>query len=42
VLLSGDGVLVRLDGHLGAIVASGETAALETYLRNVGLAPGAA
>jgi hypothetical protein len=36
-LTSGDWVLVRPDGYVGAIV-SGETAALETYLRHVGLA----
>ena len=41
-LASGDWVLVRPDGYVGAVVASTETAALETYLRNVGLAPGAA
>jgi hypothetical protein len=41
-LTSGDWVLVRPDGYVGAIVASTETAALETYLRNVGLALGAA
>ncbi|HTO62991.1 MAG TPA: FAD-dependent oxidoreductase [Bradyrhizobium sp.] len=41
-LASGDWVLVRPDGYVGAIVSSGETAALETYLQNVGLAPGAA
>jgi hypothetical protein len=36
-LAPGDWVLVRPDGYVGAIVASGETAALEAYLRNVGL-----
>jgi 2-polyprenyl-6-methoxyphenol hydroxylase-like FAD-dependent oxidoreductase len=37
VLSSGDWVLVRPDGYIGAIVSSGETGALKTYLRNVGL-----
>jgi 2-polyprenyl-6-methoxyphenol hydroxylase-like FAD-dependent oxidoreductase len=37
VLAPGDWVLVRPDGYIGAIVSSGETGALETYLRNVGL-----
>jgi 2-polyprenyl-6-methoxyphenol hydroxylase-like FAD-dependent oxidoreductase len=36
-LAAGDWVLVRPDGYVGAIVASGESAALEDYLRNVGL-----
>jgi hypothetical protein len=35
-LHSGDWVLVRPDGYLGAIVSSGEIGTLETYLRNVG------
>ncbi|MBC0856504.1 FAD-dependent oxidoreductase [Pantoea stewartii] len=33
----GDWVLVRPDGYIGAIVASGETAALEKYLNEVGV-----
>ena len=33
----GDWVLVRPDGYVGAIVSSGEIAAIETYLRDVGL-----
>jgi hypothetical protein len=33
---SGDWVLVRPDGYIGAIVSSGEIGALETYLRGVG------
>jgi len=33
----GDWVLVRPDGYIGAIVASGETAALEDYLNRVGI-----
>jgi 2-polyprenyl-6-methoxyphenol hydroxylase-like FAD-dependent oxidoreductase len=41
-LVSGDWVLVRPDGYVGAIVSSGETAALATYLRNVGLGYGEA
>jgi 2-polyprenyl-6-methoxyphenol hydroxylase-like FAD-dependent oxidoreductase len=36
-LASGDWVLVRPDGYIGAIVSSGEVEALETYLRSVGL-----
>jgi 2-polyprenyl-6-methoxyphenol hydroxylase-like FAD-dependent oxidoreductase len=40
VLASGEWVLVRPDGYIGAIVSSGETGALETYLRNVGLEQG--
>lgn len=36
-LNDGDWVLVRPDGYVGAIVASGEVGALESYLRNVGL-----
>ncbi|MBP1859612.1 FAD-dependent oxidoreductase [Rhizobium herbae] len=36
-LAPGDWLLVRPDGYVGAIVASGETAALEAYFRNVGL-----
>jgi hypothetical protein len=30
-------VLVRPDGYVGAIVGAGEIAALETYLRHVGV-----
>jgi 2-polyprenyl-6-methoxyphenol hydroxylase-like FAD-dependent oxidoreductase len=37
ILASGDWVLVRPDGYVGAIVSSGETGAIETYLRSVGL-----
>jgi 2-polyprenyl-6-methoxyphenol hydroxylase-like FAD-dependent oxidoreductase len=33
----GDWVLVRPDGYVGAIISSGEIAAIETYLRDVGL-----
>ncbi|MEJ0039262.1 MAG: FAD-dependent oxidoreductase [Gammaproteobacteria bacterium] len=36
-LASGDWVLVRPDGYVGAIVSSDELPALESYLRNVGL-----
>jgi 2-polyprenyl-6-methoxyphenol hydroxylase-like FAD-dependent oxidoreductase len=36
-LTSGDWVLIRPDGYVGAIVASSEIAALETYLQSVGL-----
>jgi hypothetical protein len=36
-LQSGDWVLVRPDGYLGAIVSSGELATLKTYLCDVGL-----
>jgi 2-polyprenyl-6-methoxyphenol hydroxylase-like FAD-dependent oxidoreductase len=36
-LASGDWVLVRPDGYVGAIVSSNEIGALETYLRDVGL-----
>jgi 2-polyprenyl-6-methoxyphenol hydroxylase-like FAD-dependent oxidoreductase len=36
-LADGDGVLVRPDGYIGAIVGAGEAAALETYLHRVGL-----
>jgi hypothetical protein len=39
-LASGDWVLVRPDGYIGAIVSSGEVEALETYLRSVGLEQG--
>ncbi len=39
-LASGDWVLVRPDGYVGAIVSSGETGGLETYLGNVGLERG--
>jgi 2-polyprenyl-6-methoxyphenol hydroxylase-like FAD-dependent oxidoreductase len=38
-LTPGDQVLVRPDGYIGAIVASGEASALETYLATVGLGP---
>ena len=37
---SGDWVLVRPDGYIGAIVSSGETGALGTYLRGVGFEKG--
>jgi 2-polyprenyl-6-methoxyphenol hydroxylase-like FAD-dependent oxidoreductase len=37
VLASGDWVLVRPDGYVGAIVSSGEIGALKTYLQEVGL-----
>jgi 2-polyprenyl-6-methoxyphenol hydroxylase-like FAD-dependent oxidoreductase len=40
-LRPGDWVLVRPDGYVGAMVASREIAALETYLRTVGLGLGA-
>jgi 2-polyprenyl-6-methoxyphenol hydroxylase-like FAD-dependent oxidoreductase len=40
-LASGDWVLVRPDGYVGAIVPSTETSALETYFDDVGLARGA-
>lgn len=40
-LTSGDWVLVRPDGYVGAIVASSEIAALETYLQAVNLGLGA-
>ena len=36
-LASGDWVLIRPDGYVGAIVASGDIEALERYLRTVGL-----
>jgi hypothetical protein len=36
-LLSGDWVLVRPDGYVGALVSSNEICVLETYLRDVGL-----
>ncbi|PCK85349.1 2-polyprenyl-6-methoxyphenol hydroxylase [Rhizobium sophoriradicis] len=36
-LAPGEWVLVRPDGYIGAIVASGEDSALETYLTTVGL-----
>lgn len=39
-LASGDWVLVRPDGYVGAMVSSSELGVLETYLRNVGLARG--
>jgi 2-polyprenyl-6-methoxyphenol hydroxylase-like FAD-dependent oxidoreductase len=39
-LASGDWVLVRPDGYIGAIVSSGEVEVLETYLRSVGLEQG--
>jgi len=34
---AGDWILVRPDGYVGAIVSSGETAALESYMAQVGL-----
>lgn len=34
---SGDRILVRPDGYVGAIVSQGEEAALEAYLDDVGL-----
>jgi hypothetical protein len=37
---SGDWVLVRPDGYVGAIVSSSQIGALETYLRDVGLEQG--
>ncbi len=37
-IASGDWVLVRPDGYIGAIVSSGHKEALEPYLKNVGLA----
>ncbi|TAY52403.1 FAD-dependent oxidoreductase [Rhizobium leguminosarum] len=37
-LASGDWVLVRPDGYVGAIIASAHAGALEAYLANVGLA----
>ena len=37
---SGDWVLVRPDGYVGAIISSSETGALETYLWDVGLGSG--
>jgi hypothetical protein len=40
-LTPGECVLVRPDGYVGAIVASSEIAALESYLRTVGLGLGA-
>jgi hypothetical protein len=39
-LASGDWVLVRPDGYVGAMVASSEIDALETYLQTVGLGLG--
>ncbi len=39
-LASGDWVLVRPDGYVGAIVSAGETGALERYFRDIGLEPG--
>ncbi len=39
-LTSGDWVLVRPDGYVGAIVSSSQIGALETYLRDVGLGQG--
>jgi 2-polyprenyl-6-methoxyphenol hydroxylase-like FAD-dependent oxidoreductase len=41
-LESGDWVLVRPDGYVGAIVSPDATGVLETYLRDVGLAQGTA
>jgi hypothetical protein len=40
-LESGDWVLVRPDGYVGAIVSTDATGALETYFGNVGLTQGA-
>jgi hypothetical protein len=40
LLASGDWVLVRPDGYIGAMVSSGEVGTIETYLRNVGLDQG--
>jgi hypothetical protein len=40
VLASGDWVLVRPDGYVGAIVSSDEMGALKTYLQEVGLHQG--
>jgi 2-polyprenyl-6-methoxyphenol hydroxylase-like FAD-dependent oxidoreductase len=37
---AGECVLVRPDGHIGAVMPAGETAALEAYLAAVGLAVG--
>jgi len=42
VLASGEWILVRPDGYIGAIVSSGEMGALETYLRDLVLRPGSA
>ncbi len=39
-LAPGDWVLVRPDGYVGAIVTSGEIAALENYMQLVGLDSG--
>ncbi|MBN8919221.1 MAG: FAD-dependent oxidoreductase [Rhizobiales bacterium] len=39
-LTAGDWVLIRPDGYVGAIVTSGEIAALEVYLDTVGLCGG--
>ncbi len=39
-LTSGDWVLVRPDGYVGAILSSSQIGALETYLRDVGLEQG--
>lgn len=39
-LASGDWMLIRPDGYIGAIVASGDIEALEPYLHTVGLAVG--
>lgn len=36
-LTPGSWVLVRPDGYVGAIVSAGEVAALDEYLRNIGL-----
>ena len=40
-IASGEWILVRPDGYIGAIVSQPEVAALETYLRSVGLQAGA-
>jgi 2-polyprenyl-6-methoxyphenol hydroxylase-like FAD-dependent oxidoreductase len=37
---SGDWILVRPDGYIGAIVSSKEIAALDAYMSSVGLTPG--
>ncbi len=37
---SGDRILVRPDGYVGAIVSQGDVAALEAYLHDVGLKTG--
>jgi hypothetical protein len=42
VMASGDWVLVRPDGYVGAIISSGQMGELKTYLREVGLHQGSA